>query len=75
MASLQYGFSNQILREFTARDLNEIIFVEKQRSAGKNLAAKIFQNQTRFSILQTQAEKQKIKQKPPRKQSMDADQL
>ena len=53
MSSLQQGFSSQILREFTARDLNEIIFVEKQSMTGSGPASKIFQNQKRFSIEET----------------------
>jgi hypothetical protein len=30
LASLDAGFARQLLREFTARDQNELIFVERQ---------------------------------------------
>ncbi len=53
LASLQYGFSSQILREFAARDTNEIIMIEKPAKAQQTVANKIFQNQKRFTVLET----------------------
>lgn len=42
LASLQYGFSSQILREFAARDSNEIIMIEKPPKMHQTVASKIF---------------------------------
>lgn len=53
LASLQHGFSHQILREFSARDTNEIIMIEKPCFSENTIAQKIFQNQRRFTLTET----------------------
>ena len=52
MSSLQTGFSSQILREFAARDSNEIVLIEKPLK-GDSVAAKVFNNQKRFYLQET----------------------
>jgi hypothetical protein len=53
LSSLQYGFSHKILREFTARDTNEIIMIEKPNKVSESVAAKIFQNQKKLHLTET----------------------
>lgn len=53
LSSLQHGFSAQILREFAARDNNEIILIEKPSPLHESAASKIFQNQKRFTVQET----------------------
>ena len=44
MASMNQGYSRQILREFTARDQNEIVFIERANGiiTRESIAGKLF---------------------------------
>jgi predicted metal-dependent RNase len=50
LASLNGGFSRQLLREFTSRDQNELIFIEKEGGSipDKSIAAMILKGHKRF---------------------------
>lgn len=52
MASMSQGYSRQILREFTARDQNEIVFIERQNGiiTRDSIAGKLFLNMKQFMI-------------------------
>jgi hypothetical protein len=50
LASLNGGFSRQLLREFTAREENELIFIEKEGGSvpDKSIASNILRGMKKF---------------------------
>jgi len=56
MSSLSQGFSRQILRQFAARDQNEIIFIERAFNK-ESVAANLFKNIKKFQMQEIRAVK------------------
>ena len=58
MSSLSQGFSRQILKEFAARDQNEIIFIERAFTKD-SISANLFKKQKQFTMEEIVAQKPK----------------